>query len=433
MEEKLLQLDHSIFYLINTTLSNAFFDVFLPVWTNFHKLQVFLWVIAPLLLIYVFWKARWKGVFIVLSSVALTVAVDKIVNLIKPHFGRIRPFNAELPFQVIFRGDPQGGLSFPSGHAADGFFIAVFLGLYFPKLRWFFIGLASMTAYSRIYCGVHYPSDVFAGALLGTALAFLTFYLINKIRSAKVVVLSRFVFFAILAISISGFSYEDPTKGKPFFPWLWEDQFKPTIKNSADGTGLTILGVGALTTISAHQYDKAVVEYHQKGHALMNRDAASIFAKAGSGVLGVSIAIGQIFLDQDNGLMHARAIALTSLTHVSIAAIAQRRRPDGRGDYLPFPSSFPSGHTASAFATAGALSYAYGWKAGVPAYALASAVAISRISESAHWISDITSGITLGVFWARASYLTHTQQTAQLSWMPIPTQDGLGIYFQHQF
>lgn len=434
MKEKLLEFDYFIFQLINTTWANSWLDVFLPVWTNFHKLQIFLYIIAPIILLYVFWKARAKGVILMIWAVVLTTAVDKLVNLIKPYFNRIRPFNAELPFPVIFRGDPQGGLSFPSGHAADGFFIAIFLGFYFPKLRWGFLALASLTAYSRIYCGVHYPSDVFCGALLGATLGWIMYKLTDRIRRSKTVVLSRFVFFTLILLSWKSFSFEDPTKGKTFVPWLWEDQFKPTIKNGFDDTGFTILGVGALTTIAAHQYDYDVVEHNERGHdLLMDRATSEDFAKVGSGFLGVSIAIGQIIWDQENGLMHGRALALTSLSHVSLSFIFQRHRPDGRGDYLPFPSSFPSGHASSAFTSAGSLMYAYGWKVGVPAYLVATGISISRIAENAHWISDITSGIALGVFWARASYLTHTQQTAQLSWMPIPTADGLGIYFQHQF
>lgn len=437
MIETLLELDHSIFHFINSTLANPVFDSFLPVWTNFHKLQIFIWVIAPLILAFVYWKARMRGLFVFIGALVLSFGVDKIVGVIKPIFNRPRPFNTEgLPFEVIFRGAPQGGLSFPSGHAADGFFIAVFLGLYFPKLRWVFIALSTMTAYSRIYCGVHYPSDVIAGALLGTALAFLAFYIIERIRQIRsTTAMKSLAFFAIILCSLSSYSFEDPTKGKPFIPWLWEDQFKPTIYNGInDSTGLTILGVGALTTVAAHQYDYDVLNYNKEEHdVLMDRSTASDLAKVGSGVLGIGIAFTQIVFDQDNGLMHARAIALTSISHVTIAAIAQRHRPDGRGDYLPFPSSFPSGHTSSAFATAGALSYAYGWKAGIPAYTIASAIALSRISESAHWLSDITSGIALGSFWARASYLTRAEPNTAINWMPVPTYDGLGIYYQHRF
>lgn len=435
MFEQLLQLDYSIFFLINTTLANPLFDSFFPVWTNFHKLQLFLYVGAPLLLMYTYWKARGKGVAIMMSAVAMTALLDQFIRIIKPVFNRPRPFVTEnLPFDVIFRGDPQGGLSFPSGHAADGFFIAIFLGFYFPKLRWLFLFLATLTAYSRVYCGVHYPSDVTAGAILGVILAWLAFFLVNKIRAGKTFILSRFIFIAVLIFSQSGFSFEDPTQGKPFVPWLWEDQFKPAIKNGFDDNGFLILGIGGLTTIAAHQYDTDVVEYHQKGHDLLiNRANTKAWARVGSGFLGVSIAVGQLIWDQPNGLMHARALALTTLSHVSLAFIFQRERPNGRGDYLPFPSAYPSGHASSAFATAGSLAYAYGWKAGIPAYAVASAIAISRIAESAHWLSDITSGITLGVFWARASCLTHLNSQTDLNWMPLPTNDGLAIFFQHRF
>lgn len=435
MTEQLLKLDHSIFYLINTTLANSWFDAFFPIWTNFHKLQVFLYIVAPILLMYTYWKARGKGLALVISAVVMTALLDQFVRIIKPVFDRPRPFITEnLPFDVIFRGDPQGGLSFPSGHAVDGFFIATFLGFYFPKLRWLFFTLATLTAYSRVYCGVHYPSDVVVGAILGIILAWLAFFLINKIRAGKTVYLSRFVFVALIIFSQSGFSYDDPTQGKAFFPWLWEDQFKPTIQNGFDKNGFLILGIGGLTTVAAHQYDVQAVEYNHKGHELLiDPRTASDFAKIGSGVLGVGITVAQIIWDQPNGLMHARALALTTLSHVSLAFIFQRERPDGRGDYLPFPSSYPSGHASSAFATAGSLAYAYGWKAGLPAYIVASGISISRIKDSAHWISDITSGITLGIFWARASYLVHLNPQAEMKWMPIPTNDGLALFFQHRF
>ena len=434
MLEQIIAIDHAIFYFINTTLSNRWFDYFFPVYTNFHKLQIFLYLIAPIILAITYYKARFKGVGLVLGSVVLTAALDQFIRVIKPVFNRPRPFNSDLPFEVIFRGDPQGGLSFPSGHAADGFYIAVLLGMYFPKMRWWFIGLATLTAFSRVYCGVHYPIDITAGAILGSVLALLTYKLFNFILQRRALKINSFIFLALIFFSKSGFSYEDPTQGKPFFPWLWEEQFKPTIINGFDQNGLTILSVGAVTTIAAHQYDEDVVSHNRKKHhLLMDANTSKKFAHVGSGVLGVSIALAQIVWDQPNGLMHGRAIALTTISHVTLAFLIHRKRPDGRADYLPFPSSYPSGHASSAFASAGALAYAYGWKAGVPAYAIATGVAMSRIAENAHWISDITSGITLGAFWARASYLTHTNPQAQLNWMPIPTQDGLAVFFQHRF
>lgn len=434
MLEHIIAIDHAVFYFINTTLANPLFDYFFPVYTNFHKIKIFMAILTPILLALAYYRARWKGVIVLLSAVALSTGVDQLVRFIKDIFNRPRPFNSELPFEVIFRGDTQGGLSFPSGHAADGFFIAVFLGLYFPRWRWYFIFLATLTAFSRIYCGVHYPTDVIAGALLGGFLAWLVYTLVNQIRQKKALKINSFIFLAVLVLAKPSHSFEDPTQGKPFFSWLWQDQFKPTITNSVDQDGLTILGVGALTTVAAHQYDQDVVTHNRKGHNLiMDRKTSKDFATLGGGALGIGIAVAQIVWDQPNGLMHARAITLTTVSHLSLAFITQRHRPDNREDYLPFPSSYPSGHASSAFASAGALQYAYGWKVGVPAYVIATGIAASRIAENAHWLSDVTSGIALGAFWAHASYLTEVNSRASLSWMPIPARDGLGVFIQHRF
>ena len=79
---------------------------------------------------------------------------------------RRRPNLAELP---PLTGTPTD-LSFPSAHAATAFAGAfAYSGLGFPALPLY--ALASTLAYSRLYLGVHYPSDILAGALLGTALA----------------------------------------------------------------------------------------------------------------------------------------------------------------------------------------------------------------------------------------------------------------------
>jgi len=85
---------------------------------------------------------------------------------IKLVVGRRRPELADLP---PLTGTPTG-LSFPSAHTATGFAGALaYSRLGVPALPLY--GLAAGLAYSRLYLGVHYPSDVLAGALLGTAIA----------------------------------------------------------------------------------------------------------------------------------------------------------------------------------------------------------------------------------------------------------------------
>jgi hypothetical protein len=237
--------------------------------------------------------------------------------------------------------------------------------------------------------------------------------------------LIRLGFFAILGVSSQAFAWTDPTEGEAFLPWLWQKQFAPVIETSVDREGLVILASGAGAALAAHPYDAQAFEHNRRGENLiMSNDTAGVLADLGSGVAGVGIAVTQLVFDQSNGLKHARAIALTSVTHITTAFLVQRPRPGGRGDYLPFASSFPSGHASSAFATAASLGYAYGWKAGVPAFFVASAIAASRVSENAHWLSDVVAGAALGLFWARASYKADEGEKSSTTVMPVLVPGG---------
>lgn len=66
-------------------------------------------------------------------------------------------------------------------------------------------------------------------------------------------------------------------------------------------------------------------------------------------------------------------------------------RPNGQDE-----RSFPSGHTSNAFALAAVVERHYGWKAGIPGYALASLVGVSRLQRNKHYLSDVLAGATLG-------------------------------------
>ena len=70
----------------------------------------------------------------------------------------------------------------------------------------------------------------------------------------------------------------------------------------------------------------------------------------------------------------------------------RRARPDGSGN-----TSFPSGHAADTFAFATALERHLGWRYAVPAYVLASYVAVSRLPANRHWLSDVMFGSAVGI------------------------------------
>jgi membrane-associated phospholipid phosphatase len=84
--------------------------------------------------------------------------------------------------------------------------------------------------------------------------------------------------------------------------------------------------------------------------------------------------------------------AIVSMTYTSlIKSAAQRPRPDGSNTL-----SFPSGHTSGAFAMASVFDAHYGPKVGIPAYAAAAAIGLSRIESNKHHLSDVLAGATLG-------------------------------------
>lgn len=105
------------------------------------------------------------GGFIV--SAVITQAMKKIIQ-------RDRPF---VTYPFIIKRDAGGGYSMPSGHTSAAFCTATSLSLLFPK--WYVIApsylYASAVGYARMYQGVHYPTDVLAGAIVGAGSAWLAY------------------------------------------------------------------------------------------------------------------------------------------------------------------------------------------------------------------------------------------------------------------
>lgn len=113
------------------------------------------------------------------------IGVNSAITLaMKYSFNRTRPY---ITYPDIIKKSKGGSPSFPSGHTSMAFATATSLSLSYPK--WYVIvpayTWAGTVGYSRMYLGVHYPSDVLVGALVGAGSAWLTHTVNKKLRKRR--------------------------------------------------------------------------------------------------------------------------------------------------------------------------------------------------------------------------------------------------------
>ena len=117
-----------------------------------------------------------------------------------------------------------------------------------------------------------------------------------------------------------------------------------------------------------------------------------------------------------------RAQILSQVLVQTLKYSVRRERPDGSNN-----KSFPSGHSASAFATATVLQRHYGWKVGAPAYALGGYIALARMAWNRHHATDVVMGAGFGI--ASARTVTMSMGQSQFSVGVQPTTGGASLNF----
>ena len=167
-------------------------------------------------------------------------------------------------------------------------------------------------------------------------------------------------------------------------------------------TPLLTLAAGGAAAAAAHPADAVVVR--RIGSSGLNRGIFDVGAEAGDGFVQSGAAAAVYAIGLASGSPRTQAVGSALLeSQIVEGVIAQglkytvpRKRPDG-GHY-----SFPSGHASATFATADVLLQRFGWKAGLPAYSGAVWIAVSRVAQRQHYLSDVIAGAAIGIASARA-------------------------------
>ena len=181
--QRLEEFDQWLFIKINTGLANPFLDSVMPFMRyplNWAPLYVFLAAFALI-------NFKSKGAWWILFFVVTIPLTDMTGNYIfKKGFERVRPCgDPDFFFHVrLLVYHCSTGFSFVSNHAANHFGLATFFFITTRSLlkNWAYIAFvwAALVAMAQVYVGIHYPTDIFAGALLGLLFGSLTGTLFNK-------------------------------------------------------------------------------------------------------------------------------------------------------------------------------------------------------------------------------------------------------------
>ncbi len=133
------------FFLMITKTGNGFFYPLAP---------ILVWIFHP------------QDALAFLGAAVLSFAICLPVHVLaKKHIKRLRPYEAQPNVRPCFKCVER--FSFPSGHSAHGILMATLLAFMFPAFTLVFMSWALLVGASRVYLGVHYPTDILAGLALG--------------------------------------------------------------------------------------------------------------------------------------------------------------------------------------------------------------------------------------------------------------------------
>ena len=156
-----------------------------PIWAFFSDIPV--WIPMYVMIVaFIFQRLGWKKGLIVVAAAALTFGFcDQSSNLLKAMTERLRPCND--PFMLhngLHLLETGGVYGFFSAHAANTFSICVFFSL-MMRNAWLTLSLTTwslINCWTRIYLGMHYPSDILVGLIWGGVSGYIAYYVYKNIK-----------------------------------------------------------------------------------------------------------------------------------------------------------------------------------------------------------------------------------------------------------
>jgi membrane-associated phospholipid phosphatase len=191
---------------------------------------------------------------------------------------------------------------------------------------------------------------------------------------------------------------------------------------------VTLLSVGGIAAGLSTTIDHSVTNSFSAVSPRVDRAMSSGAILGGKefqfGAAFATLAIGKVsgkarVADVGSKLLRAQLLAQTVSGAIKVSV--NRTRPDGTN------LSFPSGHTSVSFASATVLQREFGWKVGIPAYAVASFIGASRIEDKRHFLSDVAFGAAIGL--AAGHTVTIGSGRSKFAMAPMAAPGGAGVQF----
>lgn len=191
----------------------------------------------------------------------------------------------------------------------------------------------------------------------------------------------------------------------------WEEHFTPTFSRLTDSTSQRLGLATGFALLATRPHDEELRDTW-RDHQRMSKSVADFGNHYALYGIPAFIALGEYWgVDEAKGLNHIRALLFTFATTSSLKLITQRERPNQLNRY-----SLPSGHSSFVFASATALHMNYGWRASLPAGAVAVIVGLSRMTDDYHWATDVVAGAALGIWMGRAASFSGVAPNASVQW-----------------